>query len=304
MKLLDWVMLIALSILWGGSFFFVGIAVEELPPLTIVTLRVAIGASALLTFLAITHQLPKLSKPIIFTFFGMGVLNNVIPFVLIVWGQSQIASGLASILNATTPLFTIVVAHFLTRNEKLTPLKGFGVLAGITGVAVLLAPSLMKDGFSLATGDHLLPQLAVLGAALSYGFASIFGRRFKALGVSPMATAAGQVSASSLMLFPIMLIVDKPWTIVTPSAQTIWALLGLGLAATAAAYVLYFKILERSGPTNVSLVTFLIPVSAIILGIVFLSETFYFTHLIGLALIGVGLAAIDGRLVRVLSHTN
>jgi len=304
MKFIDWAILIALSVLWGGSFFFVGIAVSELPPLTIVTLRVGIGASALLAFLTITRQLPKLSKPVIFAFFGMGMLNNVIPFILIVWGQGQIASGLASILNATTPLFTVVVAHFLTRDEKLTPLRGFGVLAGIAGVVVLLGPDIIKQGFVDGLGGKLLPQLAILGAAFSYGFASIFGRRFKALGVSPMATAAGQVSASTIMLLPIMLIIDKPWTIAMPSAQTIWAILGLGLAATAIAYVLYFKVLERAGATNVSLVTFLIPVSAIFLGIIFLSETFYFTHLFGLALIGVGLAAIDGRLARIFFRAN
>ncbi len=290
MKLIDWAMLIALSILWGGSFFFVGVAVGEIPPLTIVTLRVAIGACALLVFLAVTRQLPKLSGPIVFAFFGMGVLNNVIPFILIVWGQSQIASGLASILNATTPLFTVVVAHFLTQDEKLTPARGFGVLAGIVGVVILLGSDLIGG-----LGENLLPQLAILGAAFSYGFASIFGRRFKTLGVSPMATATGQVSASTVMLLPIMLIVDRPWMMAMPSAAAIWAMIGLGLAATSIAYVLYFRVLASAGATNVSLVTFLIPISAIFLGVFFLSETLYLRHFIGLAIIGIGLAAIDGR---------
>ncbi len=299
MKLIDWVMLIALSILWGGSFFFVGVAVAELPPLTIVTLRVAIGASALLVFLAITRQLPKLSRRIVLAFFGMGVLNNVIPFILIVWGQSQIASGLASILNATTPLFTVVVAHFLTRDETLTPLRGFGVLAGIGGVTLMIGPDLLNG-----LGENVLAQLAILAAAISYAFASIFGRRFKTMGISPMATATGQVCASTLIMIPFMLIIDKPWTLAMPSIGVISAIIGLGLAATSVAYILYFKILANAGATNLSLVTFLIPVSAIFLGIVFLSETLYPRHFMGLAVIGIGLIAIDGRLVRVFSRTN
>lgn len=293
MRFIDWMMLIALSLLWGGSFFFVGVAVKELPPFTIVTLRVGLAALTLLLFLRITGKQLPLRRQTVTAFFGMGFLNNVIPFSLIVWAQGQIESGLASIFNATMPLFTVVVAHFLTADEKLTPLRIVGVVLGIAGVTAMIGPDLLTSGHS-----DVFAQLAILGAALSYAFASIYGRRFKALGVSPMATATGQVCASTIMLLPIMALIEQPWTLTMPGAATWWAVVGLAVLATAVAYVLYFRILSSSGATNLSLVTFLIPVSAILLGALFLDETLQAKHFAGMALIAAGLVAIDGRIGR------
>jgi len=294
MRFADWLMLITLSVLWGGSFFFVGVAVKELPPLTIITLRVAIAALALLLFLQVTGKTLPLRREVVTAFFGMGFLNNVVPFFLIAWAQGQIASGLASIFNATMPLFTVVVAHFLTADEKLTPLRIAGVVLGIAGVIAMIGPELLSS-----SSNNTIAQIAILAAALSYALASIYGRRFKKLGVSPIATATGQVSASTLMLIPLMLFVDQPWTLSMPSLETWAAVVALAILATSLAYILYFRILASSGATNLSLVTFLIPVSAIILGTLFLNETLQTKHFIGMALIGAGLAAIDGRIVRV-----
>src|SRR5690606_32800043 len=223
-------------------------------------------------------------------FFGMGLLNNAIPFSLIVWGQQHIASGVASILNASAPLFTVLLAHWLTDDEKLTSGRLAGVGTGFLGVAVMIGLDTVQ-----ALGTNVVAQLACLAAALSYGFAGIFGRRFHAMGVAPMATATGQVTASSILLIPLMLLVDKPWTLPIPGPAAIGAVLGLALISTAFAYILFFRILATVGATNVILVTFLIPVSAILLGIAFLDETLLARHFVGLALIGIGLAAVDGR---------
>jgi drug/metabolite transporter (DMT)-like permease len=293
MSALDWSLLVLLSLLWGGSFFFVAVAVKELPPLTIVVLRVFLAASALLAAVwLLGFRLPREGR-VWAAFLGMGLLNNAIPFTLIVWAQSHIASGVASILNATTPLFTVIVAHHLTTDEKMTRSRLAGVLLGLVGVTVMVGRAALRS-FDVDAAA----QLACLGAAAAYALAGVFGRRFKALGLAPTATAAGQLTASSLVLLPVMLVVDRPWTLAAPSAATVAALLGLALLSTALAYSLYFRILASAGATNLLLVTFLIPISAILLGILLLGEALEARHLIGMALVGAGLATIDGRLWR------
>jgi drug/metabolite transporter (DMT)-like permease len=288
----DWALLAVLSIVWGGSFLFVGFAVRELPPLTIVAVRVVTAALALLLVLRLLNvELPR-TRQAWAAFLGMSILNNVIPFTLIVWGQSHIASGLASILNATTPLFTVIVAHYLTTDERLTGQRFAGVIVGFVGVAVMIGAA------AFASLDaSILAQLAILGAALSYGFSGVFGRRFKTMGIPPLATAAGQVTVSSAILLPTALIVDHPWTLPVPSTGAILSLAALGLVSTAFAYLIFFRLLARAGATNVGLVTFLIPASAILLGVLVLGETLAARHMAGMALIGAGLILIDGRLI-------
>ena len=223
----------------------------------------------------------------------MGLLNNAIPFSLIVWGQTHIASGLAAILNASTPLFTVVAAHLLTFDERLTGKRLAGVLIGFAGVVTMIGPAALRG-----LGSDILAQVAILCAAVSYAGAGIFGRRFNRMGVPPLATATGQVTASTLVLLPVALVVDRPWTLAIPNA-TVWgAVLGLALLSTSLAYVLYFRILASAGATNLLLVTFLIPLSAILLGGLILGEHLAPRHDVGMALIGCGLAAIDGRLLR------
>lgn len=290
MTVRDWSLLIILSVLWGGSFFFVGVAVKELPPLTIVVLRVALAAAALLAFVRLSgRRLPR-SGRVWAAFLGMGLMNNVIPFTLIVWAQGHVASGVASILNATTPLFAVIVAHHLTTDEKMTGGRLAGVLLGLIGVTAMVGGAALRS-FDVDAAAHF----ACLGAAASYAIAGVFGRRFKAMGLTPMVTAAGQLTVSSVVLLPAMLIVDRPWTLAVPSAATVAALLGLALLSTALAYSLYFRILASAGATNLLLVTFLIPMSAILLGILLLGEALQARHLIGMALVGAGLVAIDGR---------
>ncbi|WP_020696065.1 DMT family transporter [Reyranella massiliensis] len=292
-----WIWLLSLSVLWGGSFFFAKVALGELAPLSVVFARVALAAIALNFVLALTVGSLFLRNVPWRSFFAMGLLNNLVPFALIFWGQTQIASGLASILNATTPLFTMVVAHFLTRDERIDAIKLGALTIGIGGVAVLVGPD------ALAGSHGVLGQLACLGGALSYAFAGVYGRRFKAMGVAPLDAAAGQVTASTMLILPIMQIVDQPWTLPAFPSASVWAsLVGLALLSTALAYVLYFRILAAAGATNLLLVTFLIPATAILLGASVLGEHLLPRHFVGMALIGLSLAAIDGRLLSFL-HT-
>jgi drug/metabolite transporter (DMT)-like permease len=290
---LEWGMLLALATVWGGSFFFNEIAVRELPVFTVVVSRVALAAIILLMIMRLRKERLPHDRRVWAAFFGMGLLNNAIPFSLIVWGQQHIASGVASILNASTPLFTVILAHLLTRDERMTAGKFVGVLIGFSGVAVMIGLDALRD-----MGVGVIAQILCLAGAISYAFAGIYGRRFRAMGISPICTATGQVIASTLIMLPLVMVLDRPWTLPPPSLSAIGALIGVAVISTALAYVLYFRILATAGATNLLLVTFLIPVSAILLGTLFLGETLLPRHFAGMALIGAGLAAIDGRLWR------
>ena len=289
----EWLMLFALSILWGGSFFFVEIAVSELPPLVIVLCRVGLAASVLWAIiLARGIALPH-GREVWLTFLGMGMLNNAIPFFLIVWGQQSIASGLASILNATTPIFTVVIAHFFLADEQISTRKFVGILIAIAGVVILVLPSI-----GLGETSTLLGQLAILGATISYGFASVFGRRFKSLGISPMMSSAGQLTGSTALLLPVTLAMHSPLDMAMPGTTVLIALILLAVACTALAYLLFFSILSSAGATNIALVTLLVPVTAVLLGVLVLAEELLANHLIGMAGISLGLLVLDGRLFR------
>jgi drug/metabolite transporter (DMT)-like permease len=281
-----WLWLISLAVLWGGSFFFAKVAVGELGPFTVVFARVSLAALALALFVPLRRNAPW---P---TYFAMGFLNNALPFSLIFWGQTEIASGLASILNATTPLFTLVVAHVLTSDEKIDRTKIVALLAGLLGVIMLSGPA------ALVGSAALWGQAACLAAALSYALAGIYGRRFRRMGIAPTEAAAGQLTASTVLILPIMLV--QPWMPPPPSLMVWLALGALALLSTALAYVLYFRILAAAGATNLLLVTFLIPVTSILLGAAFLAERLGLLEFAGMALIGTGLVIIDGRAARLL----
>ena len=280
----DWLLLWTLSLLWGGSFLFVELALVGLTPLTIVWVRVALAAVLLAAVLRLSGQaLP--GRQVWPALLVMGLLNNAIPFTLIVTAQTGITGALASVLNATTPIFTVLVAHFATRDERLTGAKLAGVGLGFGGVVVMMAGGRL-EGAAPA-------MVACLGAALSYGFAGVWGRRFRGAGLAPMATAFGQVAASSALLLPVWLWVDRPWAMDLPGTGPVLAVLALAVLSTALAYVIFFRILARAGATAISLVTFLVPLSAAGLGWLVLGERLELRHLIGLALILGGLAVIE-----------
>jgi len=288
MSAMDWALLVVLSLVWGGSFFFFEVALRTLPPFTVVLGRVGIAALVLLVIARLRGEDLPTAPRVLADYALLGAVSNAIPFSLIVWGQTQIPSGLASILNAMTPVFAVLVGLVIGRDERLTPARAAGVALGFAGVAVLMGPDLLRrlDPYSLG-------QLAVLGAACSYGVAVHVGRRFG--GASPLVNAAYMLAASSLLLLPLTLAVDRPWTL-APGTSGWAALLGLSLLCTAFAYLLYFRILASAGATNMSLVTFLVPVSAISLGALFLGERLGPTAFAGLAIIFTGLAVMDGRI--------
>jgi drug/metabolite transporter (DMT)-like permease len=285
----DWSFLIFLSVLWGSGYFFAGVAVRELPPLTVVLARVSIAAIVLLPmFWYLGHSLPRTLSGWV-PFVGMGILNNVLPFGLIFAGQTQITVGLSSILNAMTPLFTVVVmASF--REEGLTVFRIIGVLLGVVGVAVL-------RGFNgTIDASQTLGIFLCLGAALSYGFAALWGRRHLS-DVEPMKTATLQLLCSTIIIGVIVCFIDKPWNLPVPSMNAIWSLMALAVFGTAVAYIVFFKILVRSGASNVMLVTLLLPVTALALGNVFLNEPIQKKEIMGALIIGSGLLFIDGRVI-------
>ena len=292
-KALDWSLLALLSVLWGGSFFFSKLALADLPPLTVVLCRVSLAALALFVYLRATGTRIPRARPVWGAFFGMGLLNNIIPFSLLFWGQTQIASGLASILNATTPVFAILVTKALAPETDVTANRLAGVALGLGGVAVLVGGDALSD-----KGFPILPMLACLGATLSYGFAGFFGQRFRRMGIAPAIGAFGQLTASSLLMIPVVAVLDRPWTLAAPGMVTLGAVLALALMSTALAYVIYFRSLSAIGQLNTSMVTLMIPASAILLGSLVLGERLAMNHYAGLALIGLGLIAIDGRLWR------
>ncbi|WP_319405925.1 DMT family transporter [uncultured Desulfosarcina sp.] len=286
----EWGLILILSVIWGGSFFFVGVAVKEMTPLTIVLCRVGFASMILLTVVRLTGRKIPTSAGVWGSFFVLGALNNLIPFSLIVWGQTHIDSSLAAILNATTPIFSVVLAHLLTREERLTANRMAGVLVGWVGVAVLIGIESL-GGF----GIQVLGQLAVVVASLSYACAAIYGRRFKAM--DPVVVSAGMLCGSTVMMLPMALIVEQPWHL-APGAATWAALFGLSAVSTSLAYIIYFRVLAVAGATNILLVTFLIPASAIFLGVMVLGERPGWNAFAGMALIFLGLIAIDGRLVK------
>ena len=291
----DWAILLILSVLWGGSFLFIEIAIETVPPLTFVLIRVAIAAAALWLFLLARGQRLPVPPGAILAFAILALLNNVVPFVLFAWAQQSITAGLGSILNAMTPIWGVIVAHLFTRDERMTPAKVAGVLLGFGGVAVLIGADLLGE-----IGSQVWAQIACLVATLCYALAGVYGRRFPAMGIPPVAVATGQLSAASVIMLPLVLIFEPVWQAAMPGAGAWAAMVALALICTSLAYILYFQLLASAGATNSLLVTFLIPISAILLGALFLGEVLEPRHFAGMALIGAGLAAIDGRLLRLL----
>ena len=286
----DWSLLALLSVLWGGSFFFIGVVIRELPPLTVVLLRVSLAALFLLPLLWIYRiRFPQgLSgwKP----FFAIALLNNILPFSLIVVGQTHITSGLASIINATTPLFTILVMA-VAGDEKLHARRVAGVVTGLIGVIILHGQNL---GFQSGEGIGILLCLI---AAFSYGLAALYARR-KLSDSPPLATATFQMLASSLMMAVIAAVFERPWQLPMPGLTTWLAMIGLAALSTALAYIVFFQILRRSGSTNVMLVTLLIPVTAILLGYLVLGESVSLREMAGALVIGSALLLIDGRVLK------
>jgi drug/metabolite transporter (DMT)-like permease len=291
MSTLAWALLLFLAFIWGGSFVFAKVAVAEIPPFTLVLLRVGLAASTLwVVCLATGVAMPRALKNW-GAYAVMGLLNNVIAFSLIFTGQQEIGASLASILNGSMPFFTVLLAGLLLADEKFSTRKIVGIAIGFFGVVLIIGPRHL-----LGLGDHLLSELMLIGAAISYAFASVWGRRFA--GQNPLATATGQLTMSTVMMIPIASLVDQPWTLSMPSVATIGSVIALAVICTAFAYVLFFRILDMAGATNVSLVTMLVPVSATLIAVPLLGERLELLTILGFAVITLGLMVLDGRPVQ------
>jgi drug/metabolite transporter (DMT)-like permease len=282
MRAAEWGWLVLLSLLWGGSFLFVELALRDLPVLTVALGRMGIAA-ALLVSLVVAMRLPL--APVIGRwreFLLLGALRGAVPVCLIVWAQTRIDSSVAGILNSTSSFFTMVIAHLLTRDERLTPQKALGCALGIAGVALMIGLEAVREMRHGVAG-----QLAMLGATLSYGFAAVYGRRFE--GMAHTSAAAGMLCGATLLILPAALVLERPWTL-NPGLQSLAGLLGLAVLSTAAAFVVWFRLIASVGPGNTSLVTFLIPIVALALGATALGERPAAGSLVGMIAILAGLA--------------
>ncbi|OWY08977.1 EamA family transporter [Thioclava sp. F42-5] len=285
---LAWALLAALALIWGSSFLSNRAALEGAGVFTVVFLRVASGAVLIWAYVAL-RRLPVPRHPIYLGhFLIMGLLNNAIPFSLIVWGQKHIDSGLASILNASTAIFGALVAAVVFTDERLSARKATGIAVGFAGVVVAIGPDALK-GFDLTSAG----QLAVLGAALSYGFAGAYAR-FAIRGLRPEVAAAGMLTGGAIWTLPILLLTEG-----VPSfdyAPSVWiAMLWLGVGCSALAYLLYYRILAMAGAANLALVTLLIPPVAILAGWAVYGERLGWAEALGFAILALGLLILNRR---------
>lgn len=282
-------MLLALAILWSASFIFIKVAGDEMPVFTLVLARVGLAALVLHAFVLATGRSYPREPAVLMRYVAMGVMNNVMPFAFIVYATVSIGAGAASILNATSPIFALLVAHVATADEKVTPAKLAGILLGVAGVAAMVGPQALAG-----LNENLVAAAAMLLASFFYGVSAVFGRCFR--GIDATVSATCQLSASTLVLLPIAVVVDRPWTIALPSATALVSAFALATISTALAYVLYYALISRAGATNTILVTLLIPAGGVFLAWLLLGEAFMPAEAAGMLLIGSGLIVIDGRL--------
>ncbi|WP_420642796.1 DMT family transporter [Candidatus Leptofilum sp.] len=290
MKLKNFLLLILLAALWGPSFLFIKVAVAEIPPITLVLGRVGIAAVLLTLLLLFQGKAFPKSNTIWRHLAVVAAVQNAIPFVLFSWGEQYIDSALASILNGTTPIFTIVIAHFFAADDRLTPTKLIGVLIGFGGLMLLISPSFV-DGLQAST----LGLLGVALAAVLYGVAIVYTRN-NLRGLPPLVAPAGQMILASLYLLPLSLLIERPYNIPTLSLPVIGSLLALGVLGTAAAFIVYYRLLETAPASYVSMTTYIIPIFGVILGVLVLDEQLTWHAYAGFGLILLGVMIVNGLL--------
>ena len=285
----DWALLLLLSLLWGGSFLFGKVAAGALPSFTIVAGRVLFALVTLWLVMLVTGTaLPRGGRHWV-AILVMALFNNVFPFTLIIWGQKQLGAGMASTLNAGVPFFTVLLAHVMTHDERLTPAKIMGTLVGLAGVTVLIGPE--------TSGGHLLAAVSCLAGAVCYALGGIYGRRFQRTGMNTMQLVFGQVLVAALISVPLAAVIDEPWQLNMPDWKPLVSIAAMGILSTAVAYLIFFKLVMRTGATAASLVTLMVPPSAMAMGALLLGEAITVMQIGGVALIAFGLALTDGRIV-------
>ena len=286
----QFLILFVLGLIWGASFLFIKVAVVTIPPFTVAFGRTALAA--LILYVVLRYRGLKLGSwgHLWGAFLILGLFNGAVPYTLITWAEIHIDSGLAAILNALMPLFTVLLAHFFTQDEKLNWMKVIGILLGFLGILVLIGPAVLKG-----LGTHVIGQLAVVGAAWCYAMAAIYGRLLK--DVPPLVSATGQLIGAALLTLPLSFIIDTPWQL-SVTLLSLGALACLSLLGTALAYILYYYLLARIGATNVSLVTYLLPITGVFWGALLLGERLHWSAFLALALILAGIAGVKNGWVK------
>ncbi|MGD1864588.1 MAG: DMT family transporter [Phormidesmis sp.] len=297
MSLRQWLLLCIPAFFWGSAFVLMEVALPTFSPLMIVAGRMTVAALFLNGVVLVQGKAWPQSKAVWLECTGLSVVNNLLPFGLVVWGQQYIGASLAAILIASAPVFTVVVVS-VTGREKMTVSRGLGVLLSFAGVVVLVGPEVLK-GFSLKG----IGELAILGAAMSYSAAGFWGRRFKAVPAEVLSTMT--IMLGALLIVPVMLLVERPFSAGVLAVSCQWdavlAVVGLGVFSTAIAYIVYFRLLAEMGVLNTSLVSFLVPLSTLIMSMVFLQERLDTAAVLGMCFILSGLAVLDGRLLKSIS---
>ncbi len=289
MKLKEWGAFWLLGVIWGSSFLWIKIGVAEISPFVLVTLRLTFALLGLAAVLVLQKRSLAGQRRLFSAYLFMGIFNVVVPFVLISWGEVRIDSALASILNGTVPLFTIVIAHYWLSDEKITPMKIVGLIVGFAGVVVLVSRDLGPQGFHSSVPG----QLAVLVASVSYALSAVFARR-RLRGIAPVIQGILNVSVAEVIMLMLVTAVDRP--IMLPRLPITWlAVAWLGLLGSCAAYLLYFYLINTIGATRATLVTYVFPVIGLLLGIIFLGETADWRLLVGSALVVGGIAVVNFR---------
>jgi drug/metabolite transporter (DMT)-like permease len=284
----EWSLIVLHSIMWGSAYFFAAIAVPEIPPLTITAFRLIPACTIVVAACLIVRNWVPFEWHFWRRMFALGLVNNIIPMLLILYAQHQVTGGIAAVFNAMTPLLAVILAHFVTTDEKFTGHKIAGILAGILGVSVLVG----ADITSGATGS-VLAKVALLGAAAAYAIAGVFARTTSR--EPPFVIAAGQMLSALVISMPLALTIDQPWTLPQPSWQAVGAVICMGMFGSALAALLYFTLIRRAGATNTLLVTLLLPLTPIMLGVTFLGERLSAREMSGAAIIGLALIILDGR---------
>jgi drug/metabolite transporter (DMT)-like permease len=277
-------LLVLLATLWGGSYTLIKLGVATIPPITLIAARTAVAGVLLLAIMRWRGLKMPRDAATWRRFLFQACLNSVIPWTLIAWAERSLDAGLATILNSTSPIFTFFLALAITRQEAVSVRKLVGVLAGLAGICLIVGVQAFRG-----VGEQLAAQLAVVAATICYAGGAIFSRGFK--GLDPMAPAAGSLLCGTVILVPVSLVVDQPWTL-APSLDSILALLGLAVFSTALAFVIYFRLIASLGSVGTTAQAYLRVPIGVALGVVFLGESLTSTAWIGLACVVIGVAAM------------
>lgn len=277
-------LLAILATLWGASYTFIRVGVETIPPVTFIAARTLIAGGLLLAIIKLRGLALPRDPAIWKRFLIQACINSVIPFTLIAWAELTVNAGLATILNSTTPIFAFLLTVLITRHEAVTTRKVFGVAAGVIGISLIIG----LEAFN-GIGKELVAQLAIVAATISYAAAAIFGKGFKNL--DPMMPAAGSMLCGAVILIPVSLVVDRPWTL-APSAHSLLALLGLAVFSTALAFVIYFRLINTLGTVGTTSQAYLRVPIGVGIGVLFLGESLASTAWIGLVCVIAGVAAM------------